>query len=355
MKTPKLSLLPLALAATFCAGAAHAQSSVTVYGLIDAGLTWTNDRASYKGNSSTTVDTGVAQGSRLGFKGSEDLGDGLRANFVLEQGMNVDTGSLAQGGLAWGRQASVGLAGGFGEVSLGRVFDVMGEVFPAYAIGSNTPAGSMAWSLPMYSAGGATLVNRVYGAAINNSVRYRSPKLGGFSAMATYSLGEQENAPIVKGSTFSGAVTYTGGNFGASVGTYQQRNASVANGDIAEYALGAYLQASPDIRLFSMASQVAYSAGTKARATTYELGMNYNLKPNLVLGTGLQAQKRRKLSGAEQLTLTLDYLLSKRTDVYATIASGRDREFGALVVAALGSVSSGTSQTGLRVGIRHKF
>jgi predicted porin len=354
MKNHHLSLLPLALAALACAGAAQAQSSLTVYGLLDAGLTWTNNRASYHGGSSTTVDTGVAQGSRLGFKGSEDLGEGLRANFVLEQGLNLDTGSLGQGGLAWGRQASVGLAGQFGEVSLGRMFDVMGEVFPAYAIGSNTPAGSMAWSLPMYSAGGATLVNRVYGAAVDNSIRYRSPKVSGFSLTTTYSMGEQTES-IVTGGTFSGALTYTGDNFGTSIGTYQLRNASTTNGDIAEYALGAYVQASPDVRLFSMASQVGYSMGSKAKVTTYEVGMNYNLNPKLVLGSGLQAQKRRNLSGAEQLTLTLDYLLSKRTDVYATVASGKDREYGALVVAALGSVSEGTSQTGLRVGIRHKF
>jgi predicted porin len=355
MKHHHPSLLPVTLATLLCAGAAHAQSSVTVYGLLDVGVTWTNDRASYQGGSSTTVDTGVAQGSRLGFKGSEDLGDGMRANFVLEQGMNADTGTLGQGGLAWGRQASVGLAGGFGEVSLGRVFDVMGEVFPAYAIGANTPAGSMAWSLPMYSAGGATLVNRVYGAALNNSIRYRSPKVNGFSAMATYSLGEQENASIVKGSAFSGALTYTGADMGASIGTFQQRNASTTNGDIAEYAVGAYYQAAPSVRLFTMASQVGYSAGTKARATTAELGMNYSLSPQWVLGTGLQVQKRRNLHSAEQLTVTLDHLLSKRTDVYATLAAGRDREFGALVTAALGSVSSNSAQTGLRVGVRHKF
>lgn len=354
MKLPHPSLLPVALATLVCASTAQAQSTVTVYGLLDVGVTWTNDRASYQGKSSTTIDTGVAQGSRLGFKGSEDLGDGMRANFVLEQGLNVDTGALAQGGLAWGRQASVGLAGGFGEISLGRMFDVMGEVFPAYAIGANTPAGSMAWSLPMYSAGGATLVNRVYGSALNNSVRYRSPKLAGFSATATYSLGEQTDS-IVTGSTFSGALTYAGSNFSTSVATYQQRNASTTQGDIAEYALGAWYQATPDVRIFSMASQVGYSAGTKGRATTYELGMNYNLTPQWVLGSGLQAQKRRNLSGAEQLTLTLDYLLSKRTDVYATVAAGRDRQYGALVVAALGSVSSNSGQTGLRVGIRHKF
>jgi predicted porin len=100
----KKSLIALSVLAAV-AGTAQAQSSVTVYGVLDMALQNENNGAFSKGKGSiTSLDSGVQSGSRLGFKGSEDLGNGLKANFKLEMGIQADTGASAQGGTGiWSR------------------------------------------------------------------------------------------------------------------------------------------------------------------------------------------------------------------------------------------------------------
>jgi predicted porin len=100
---------------------ANAQSSVTVYGVIDLSVGVANPGT----GKVTSMFSGVGPGSRLGFRGSEDLGNGLRANFLLEQGIAVDSGGLTQGGLAWGRQAFVGLSKDWWSLSMGRQYSPM--------------------------------------------------------------------------------------------------------------------------------------------------------------------------------------------------------------------------------------
>lgn len=115
----KKSLLALVALGAF-AGAAHAQSSVTLYGIIDEGFIFNNNA---KGVHLYGLSSGVMQGSRWGMRGTEDLGGGLKALFVLENGFNVNTGGLGQGGLEFGRQAYVGLSSGFGTLTMGRQYD----------------------------------------------------------------------------------------------------------------------------------------------------------------------------------------------------------------------------------------
>ncbi|MBX9868501.1 MAG: porin, partial [Burkholderiaceae bacterium] len=101
----KKSLLALTLLGAF-SGAAMAQSSVTIYGVADLGLRNVKDGTA--AGSTTSLTSGTEQSSRLGFKGTEDLGDGLKANFVFETGLNIDSGT-SQGGRAFGRKTLVGL------------------------------------------------------------------------------------------------------------------------------------------------------------------------------------------------------------------------------------------------------
>src|ERR1700744_2506519 len=103
---------------------AHAQSSVTLYGLIDAGISYVNNaRAGTSHDNLVKYDDGVASGSRWGLRGTEDLGGGLKAIFVLESGFNSGNGTLGQGGALFGRQAFVGLArDGVGSVTFGRQY-----------------------------------------------------------------------------------------------------------------------------------------------------------------------------------------------------------------------------------------
>jgi predicted porin len=335
--------------------AASAQSNITVYGLIDAGLTWTNTVKTTTGTVSTLKeDTGVSQGSRLGFRGTEDLGNGVSAGFILENGFNLDVGSLGQGGLLFGRKAILSLSSPMGTVILGRQNDFVGDNFPAYAVGANTPSGLIGWSIPTYSASGRTLDNRVWGVCIDNSVKYVSPKINGFSFGALYGLGEQTGQTVAKSSNSFG-LNYEQGAFSASVATYYQRDVSTAVGDLQEVAAGAAYNFE-EYRFFGMLSKVSASAGTKPTATTADAGVVYNPTPKWALGAGLQFQERNNSVGsAKQITLSADYILSKRTDLYTVVASQKDDGFNAQVVAALGSASPSSSQSTIRVGIRHKF
>ena len=113
----KKSLLALAALGTF-AGVAHAQSSVTLYGIVDAGFAYNNNSGGHK---LYETSAGNLQGDRWGLRGTEDLGGGLKALFVLENGFNAFSGKLGQGGDEFGRQAYVGLSSQFGTVTLGQI------------------------------------------------------------------------------------------------------------------------------------------------------------------------------------------------------------------------------------------
>ncbi len=130
----KKSLLALAVLGAF-AGAAQAQSSVTIYGIVDTGITYTSKVATGTGTGSKfAVNSGNIQGSRIGFKGVEDLGGGLSAVFQLETGFTNDNGGL-QGSDAvtssnlFRRKSVVGLSGGFGTVLLGRQTDFEDTIY----------------------------------------------------------------------------------------------------------------------------------------------------------------------------------------------------------------------------------
>lgn len=345
---------PAALAAMLGCGAGAAQSSVTIYGLVDAGVTYTSNSTLGGGHGSATqFMSGTAQGDRLGFKGREDLGGGTKALFVLEMGYQLSNGQLAQGGRGFGRSAYVGLSGGWGELTLGRQYDFMGWYLPAYAMGANTPAGLLAWGLPTYAAGGYALDNRVWGDWVDNSVKYVSPTFAGFSAGVMYGFGETAGS-MARSSTLNLVVNYERGPFSASASYYSQRNAladarkSIAAGGAA-YNLG-------KARLFGMVSDVRIHGGAGQRAVTADLGASYGLSSSLNVGGGYQHQRRSNgLGSASQLTASLDYALSKRTDLYTVAAFGHDKAFGAQAVAALGAPSTSSRQLALRMGVRHRF
>jgi predicted porin len=191
----KKSLIALAVLAA--SGASFAQSSVTIYGLVDAfvGSVHTDNGAGTETRTTVLNDGGVG-GSRFGFKGTEDLGGGLKANFKLEQGFSVDSGS-ATAGQAFARYSYVGFSGGFGEVKLGKtgtayddvsgssdaVFDSalspMNQVFAGVGKAKN-PAGTAA--NPNFAGYAWNPANTIY---------YVSPTFSGFSGAASYSLDEK--------------------------------------------------------------------------------------------------------------------------------------------------------------------
>ena len=335
-------------------GSASAQSSISLYGILDAGVTYTNrvDTRTQKG-ALVQFTSGSSQGSRWGLKGTEELGGGLKAIFTLENGFDVGTGELLQGGRQFGRQAFVGLTGNWGGLTFGRQYDLIGDIFPAFAVGSNTPAGLLAWSLPAYAAGGYMLDNRVWGVQVDNAVKYESPSIAGFTVRGMYGFGNVAGS-MGTNSSSNFAVSYDNGPLSAAIAYMSIHNAT-SSANSREFAAGAaYLIG--NARLFGMISDVQLSSGTKPRATTYEAGVAYRVIPALSLAGGMHYQRRNNAVGsANQVTLSGDYFLSKRTDVYLVAALAQDHGFSAQAQAALGAPSGTDGQTAVRFGIRHKF
>ncbi|MBI3284825.1 MAG: porin [Burkholderiales bacterium] len=351
----KKSLLALAVLGA-AAGAAQAQSNVTIYGVVDMALQHQNTGEA--AGSTVALDSGIQSGSRLGFKGSEDLGSGLKANFQLEMGVNADTGKSAQGGLAFGRQAWVGLSGDFGALNFGRQYT------PAFiAIDSFDPFGT---GLTTGTAGSGT---SSFGAAhffggpsrVNNAVSYSSNNLGGFTANAFYGLGEVAgNATAGRYLGLSGAY-----NNGPLFATLVYTNAQNAAGDNAKKSIllaGTYN--------FGMATaHAAFStikddgvAAAAVDARVWLLGVSVPVGAGTVSADYIRYANRNALvadANANHLALGYSYALSKRTNLYTSIsrtANDANATMGSDdSSAALHPVAAGANVRMFNVGIRHKF
>jgi predicted porin len=201
----KKSLLALAVLGAF-AGAASAQSSVTLYGRVDGGFGRSDPREGITSDQSATtgIFSGVLGGNRWGLRGSESLGGGLRGIFALESGFTLDDGVSAQGGRLFGRQAYAGLAGGFGSLVLGRVaafssgtgdFDRFGTLDPF-----RTGVGNLGFQATMSSANSLRL---------DNAVAYLTPNMAGFSAGVGYTFrAAGQELPGSSGNNNAGYISY---------------------------------------------------------------------------------------------------------------------------------------------------
>ena len=340
-----------AIALLGAAGSAAAQSSVSIYGVQDAGITRVSNAGGGKLN---LFDAGIMQAGRLGFRGSEDLGGGMSAVFLLEQGILLDTGALGQGGLAFGRQSWVGLSDRkLGTLTLGRQYDFMANLGGQYAMGALSPAGSFAWGLHADAANGGALNNHIYaGDRTNNSIKYASNKIGGFSFGAMYGFGEVAGNNAAgrtisatgqyDAGAFSGALSYT--DIKDPTGSFSTR----MYGGGARYQLGAFTP-------FGIITQVK-NTNTSAKDTTYELGTVYALTPMWDISGAYQFQKRNQgIGNAQAVIAMVDYKISKRTDLYMGAVYDRDKGYRAYPVTGGGIQSATGNQSAVRMGIRHRF
>jgi predicted porin len=232
--TVKKTLLACALAAGL-SGAAYAQSNVTVYGIMDLGYLYQKADGQKNRNA---IDSGISSGSRLGFRGTEDLGNGLKANFVLEQGVRADTGESDQSGRTFGRQSWVGVSGAFGDVRAGRQNALGYEWFG----GGVTPWGTnYSQANPKTIFGYDNVAER-----IDNAVMYYSPSFSGFQGAIGYSWngnGNETAGNEADTSVTSAGLRYKNGPL-LAVLTYEQRNVADSNNaanqdDIKNISLGA--------------------------------------------------------------------------------------------------------------------
>jgi predicted porin len=338
------------------AATGHTQSSTTIYGLIDLGITRYSSSQSTTGSGSLVrMDGGIAQGSRMGFKGTEDLDDGLSALYVLEMGLNADDGSLGQGGLVFGRQAYMGLKDArLGALTLGRQYDFMSNLGAAYATGAQTAAGAFAWGLHADASHSALLNDHTFaGDRTNNAVKYEGKPMAGMDLGLMYGVGETAgNAQANR--TISARLGYEWGRNSLGV-TYTGINGATGQSSKKMFGLGGSTFVTPELKVFALATSVT-DGPTRLRAVTTDVGGLYALTPAVDLSLAYQQQNRNQnLSSAHTVVAVADYKFSKRTDVYVSTVFGKDGAYRAYTVFGGGIQSSDNAQNAIRFGLRHRF
>jgi len=281
----------VALAVLAASGAAMAQSSVTLYGVAD--MVIHKDKGV-----STKMTSGGVSTSRWGMKGTEDLGGGLSAGFVFEQGINVDNGSVGAG---FNRQAYMSLAGGFGEVKLGKTWNAYDDIAGA----SDAVFGANVLSpLNMVFLSWAS-----YNANPDNGIYYATPEFGGFSGAVSIGLDEAPGS----NDTIAFHVKYANGPVFAALG-YQDQKA-----DGLKFTT---LNGSYDFGAAKLLLTYAKVDAAGADTNEYAIGADIPLGANLVASIGYGSSKTDGASRANSASAAVAYSLSKRTTVYAGFADG---------------------------------
>lgn len=329
----KKSLVALAVLGSF-AGIANAQSSVSIYGLLDMYVG--SEKSGVGAQSVSKLSNGGLNTSRLGFKGSEDLGGGLSAIFTLEGALTPDDGTA--GKLSFGRQSFVGFEGGFGTVTMGRMWTAFDDV----SAGAFTVFDSS--FSPEYQAFGST----GYNANPANAFKYTSPSFGGFAGAVSYSLDEKPTTTNgYDAKTGAVNMTYAGGPLYVGF-AYQQEKSSGAAASKTFSRLGA----SYDLGVAVLKASYGgfKDKGTDEKSTDFSFGADFPLTSQLTLGAGV-ARSNKKLAGADDgdktaFGIAATYALSKRTTAYAGVTSAKGED-------AAGVKNSEYRLYG--VGVRHTF
>ncbi|OJA70614.1 porin [Burkholderia ubonensis] len=380
----KKTLIVAALSGVF-ATAAHAQSSVTLYGLIDAGITYTNNQG---GHSAWQQSTGSVNGSRWGLRGAEDLGGGLKAIFTLENGFGINNGTLKQNGREFGRQAFVGLSHSvYGSVTLGRQYDSVVDYLGPLSL-TGTQYGGTQFAHPFDNDN----LNNSF--RINNAVKYQSADYNGLKFSALYGFSNSSNFANNRAYSVGASYSFMGFNVAAA---YMQLNNNVNGlaqavsdpGAVAgdwtfaasrQRTWGAGLNYSfgPATAGFvftqtRLTDSVAISAGQSGvtggitglsggtRFNNYEINGRYALTPALSLAGSYTYTDGRIVGQSpkwHQFNLQAAYALSKRTDVYLQGEYQKVNSDGLPLRAninGLGTASSNNKQVAVTAGLRHRF
>ncbi|MBN3816540.1 porin [Paraburkholderia sp. Se-20369] len=379
----KRTLIVAALSSVF-ATAAHAQSSVTLYGLIDAGITYTNNQG---GHSAWQQSTGSVNGSRWGLRGTEDLGGGLKAIFTLENGFGINNGTLKQNGREFGRQAFVGLAHSqFGSLTLGRQYDSVVDYLGPLSL-AGTQFGGTQFAHPFDNDN----LNNAF--RINNAVKYQSVNYNGLQFGALY--GFSNSTSFANNRTYSVGASYKFMGFNVAAAYLQLNNnvnglaqaASDPGAVAGDWTFAASRQRTWGAGLnytFGPATagfvftqtrlndSVAISAGQSGvsggvglaggvRFNNYELNGRYALTPALSLAGSYTYTDGRIVGQSprwHQFNLQAAYALSKRTDVYLQGEYQKVNTDGLNLRAninGLGTASSSNKQVAVTAGLRHRF
>lgn len=363
-----------------------AQNSVTLYGVIDEGIDYTNNAGT---GHAVEMTSGYVQGSRWGLKGTEDLGGGLKAVYQLENGFNLSNGRLGQGGLEFGRQAYVGLSDDkFGTVTLGRQYDSLVDY-----LAQTTANGNWAGYLFAHPYDNDNTDNTF---RVNNTVKYTSPTLAGFQFGGTYSFSNDTN--FANNRQYSVGAQYANGGLLVAAAYLQANNPSATAGGAINNG-GDENFVATRLRVFGAGVNYTFGGATLGFAYTnsnvnqpqsdgyvgaitpaagatlsslrfdnFEVNAKYQFTPAFYAGAmytytraSFNATSGTLHPNYQSVGLMADYNLSKRTDVYAQGAYqrvGGDKTGTVLdqaYVPGAAGTSSNQSQLVLRVALRHKF
>ncbi|MDR1276980.1 MAG: porin [Candidatus Accumulibacter sp.] len=367
-------LIALAVAG-LVSGAAFAQTNVTIYGAADASLEFVQAKdASGAGVDQLNRFRVNSNSSILGFRGSEDLGGGLKAIFQFEGGVNVDASTA----LSFGRDTFVGLQGGFGQVkaglitgparSLGAAVDL---TIGATGIGANTAM------LGKVGGNGGNSFG-LWDTRRSNSVQYVTPKFGGFEVRAMYGAGEQRADGQKAGAVYELGGFYNNGPWYAGL-TYGQ--AKPKTGGIAAVPAGVVLgEKATNIRFagtytFQAGHKIAVlfeqnkvdqwnAGGDDVKSYTYGIGGKFKVsQPGAIIAQVYQVGKLKGIDNvagdykANLISIGYEHSLSKRTTLkaYYSRISNKDLAHYNYGIGNIGGAAAGSDPTGYSVGIRHSF
>lgn len=336
--------------------AAMAQNDVTLYGVVDLGVSV--DRGGLAGNS-TRVTSGMASQSRLGFRGSEDLGGGLAAFFVIEGGFQADNGSSNQNNTTFGRNTALGLRGNFGAVSLGLQYTPLFNTLDAVVDPLST---GIVCSCNLMATGGVRA---------SNSVLYRSKDFDGFSGDLMYVAGEV-SGDAAASRAFGGSIGYSKGPLNARLAFHYKNNDTAVIKDTADarnWLFGANYDFGPARGFFGYAvnrglnssplnNTAATFGGAPPIASTDSadvlLGVSVPFGPSTVAVSYVHRNDKTAFNqDAQQFGVAYLYTFSKRSDLYTSYAIIRNHNGAAYTVGNAQEAGTGNKQ--FTAGFRHRF
>lgn len=331
------------LVAALCAALplmASAQSSVAVYGLVDAAVAREDTGA--PNGSRTVINSGNQSSNRIGFRGVEEIGNGLKATFNLEAGLALDTG--AADAVLFGRRAVVGLEGAFGALTIGREYTPISDIAGATDINGQ---GFYGTNLSSFNAGRLTR-------RISNSVNYRSNSMSGFKLGLAYGLGETTTGPSQN--LMGVGASYTLGNLylGAGYHTIERQ----LSGDDKDMMFGvAYKIGAVELKGNYMAAD---PIGANNKYEQVNVGASYAFGANKLFAN-LQRNEMEAGAKGNAFSLAYSYSLSKRTNVYTSYATMRNNATGLFGLNSPGvnvnppATAPGADPSVLALGVRHSF
>ena len=334
----KKSLIAMAVLAA--SGAAMAQSSVTLYGIVDSYVGSVKTGVGAARVSQTVVNNGGIQGSRFGFKGSEDLGGGLKAIFQLEDRFSVDTGSIGTNALFHGRSA-VGLSGGFGEVKLGREYTIYDDIRGGFAGGVVFDASAFSPVGDVFGLGSDDYAGRA-----NNQIRYVTPNFSGFTAGVSYGLGEDKAVGVKASHIAAVNVAYANGPLSVGYAYQEEKPVSTSTAGTDKYN---FLGASYNFGVVKLTGMYQNRKLLAVKDNDFAFGVEVPLGA-FTVNAGFASAKEKDGSGtlfkSSGFGVAGSYALSKRTDVYAGLKTTQVKD---------GAGTKIRDNDTLGLGIRHKF